>query len=78
VVCVVVNDGCLTAIRILQDKHYGGRRFAVDLRNPDFAAYARAFGALGFTVPRPQDLAPVLRRALRARRPALLDLRYTP
>jgi acetolactate synthase-1/2/3 large subunit len=78
VVCVVVNDGCLTAIRILQDKHYAGRRFAVDLRNPDFAAYARAFGALGFTVRRPQDLAPALRRALLARRPALLDLRYTP
>lgn len=78
VVCVVVNDGCLTAIRILQDKHYAGRRFAVNLRNPDFAAYARAFGALGVTVRRPQELGPALRRALRARRPALLDLRYTP
>ena len=78
VVCLVVNDGCLTAIRILQDKHYAGRRFAVDIKNPDFAAYARAFGALGRTVRRPQDLAPALRRALRARRPALLDLRYTP
>ena len=78
VVCVVVNDGCLTAIRILQDKHYAGRRFAVGLRNPDFAAYARAFGALGLTVRRPNDLAPALHRALRARRPALVDLRYTP
>ena len=78
VVCVVVNDGSLTAIRTLQDKHYGGRRFAVDLTNPDFAGYARAFGALGLTVRRPADLAPALRRALGARRPAILDLRYTP
>ena len=77
VVSLVVNDGSLTAIRILQDKHYG-RRFAVDLRNPDFAALARAFGAQGLVVRRPRELAPALRRALRARRPALLDLRYTP
>jgi acetolactate synthase-1/2/3 large subunit len=62
---------------MLQDKHYG-RRFAVDLKNPDFAAYARAFGAQGLVVRRPADLAPALRRALQARRPALLDLRYTP
>ncbi len=78
VVCLVVNDGCLTAIGTLQDQRYRGRRFAVDLKNPDFAAYARAFGALGFTVRRPQELRPALDRALRARRPALLDLRYTP
>jgi len=78
VICLVVNDGSLTAIRILQDKHYAGRRFAVDLRHPNFAAYARAFGALGVTVRRPEGLAPALRRALRSRRPAVLDLRYTP
>ena len=78
VVCLVINDGSLTAIRILQDKHYAGRRFAVDLKNPDFAEYARAFGALGLRVRRPQQLAPALRRALRSRRPAVLDLRYTP
>ncbi|HYL79168.1 MAG TPA: thiamine pyrophosphate-binding protein [Candidatus Acidoferrum sp.] len=77
VVCLVVNDGSLTAIRILQDKHYG-RRFAVDLKNPDFAAFARACGAQGLVVRRPRELAPALRGALRARRPALLDLRYTP
>jgi acetolactate synthase-1/2/3 large subunit len=78
VVCVLVNDGALTAIRILQDKHYGGRRFAVDLKNPDFLTFARAFGALGLAVHRPTELGPALRRALRARRPALIDLRYIP
>lgn len=77
VVSLVVNDGSLTAIRMLQDKHYG-RRFAVDLKNPDFAAFARAFGAQGLVVRRPAELAPALRRALGARRPALIDLRYTP
>lgn len=78
VVCLVVNDGSLTAIRVLQDKHYAGRRFAVDLRNPDFAAYARAFGALGLTVRGPSELRPALRVALRGGRPAVLDLRYVP
>ena len=33
-----------------QERHYPGRVVGTDLVNPDFAAYARAFGAHGETV----------------------------
>ncbi|KAB2842842.1 MAG: thiamine pyrophosphate-binding protein, partial [Burkholderiales bacterium] len=46
--------------------------------NPDFAAYARAFGAVGETVSRTEDFAPALERALAAGRPALLALQLDP
>ena len=35
-----------------QERHFPGRVVGTDLVNPDFAAYARAFGAHGETVER--------------------------
>jgi acetolactate synthase-1/2/3 large subunit len=49
-----------------------------ELVNPDFAAYARSFGALGEAVERTEDFADAFERALGARRPALLSLRVEP
>ena len=43
-----------------------GRVYGTDLRNPDFAAYARAFGAHGETVERTADFAPAFERAWNA------------
>ena len=37
-------------IRMHQEREYPGRVSATQLRNPDFAAYARAFGGHGETV----------------------------
>ncbi len=45
VVVVLVNDNCLTLIRATQERRYGSRFIGVDLRNPDFGALARSFGA---------------------------------
>jgi acetolactate synthase-1/2/3 large subunit len=45
------------------------------LSNPDFVAYARAFGAHGELVETTEQFAPALDRALAAGRPALLELR---
>jgi acetolactate synthase-1/2/3 large subunit len=61
-----------------QERHYPGRVVGTDLRNPDFAAYARAFGAHGETVERTEEFAQALERALAAGRPALLELRIDP
>jgi thiamine pyrophosphate-dependent acetolactate synthase large subunit-like protein len=44
VVIVVVNDGGLTLIRNVQDRLFAGRRYAVDMENPDFCALAAAYG----------------------------------
>jgi acetolactate synthase-1/2/3 large subunit len=44
VVVVLVNDNSLTLIRATQQRRYESRFIGVDLLNPDFAAFARAFG----------------------------------
>ncbi|HEX5505763.1 MAG TPA: thiamine pyrophosphate-binding protein [Thermomicrobiales bacterium] len=75
VVCVVCNDRGYNAMRRHQRLRYGDDRvIASDLATPDFAAFARSFGALGLTLDSPTDLGPALREALAAGRPAVLDL----
>jgi acetolactate synthase I/II/III large subunit len=74
VVLVVFNDQGLGNERAFQQAHYGGRLFAVDYRNPDFAALARSFGAHGEQVSKPQELKGALQRALASGKPALVEV----
>jgi acetolactate synthase-1/2/3 large subunit len=74
VVSIVCNDRGYEAMRRHQRKRPGGRVFASDLVTPDFAALARSFGALGFSLQSPDELGPALREALAAKRPAVIDL----
>jgi acetolactate synthase-1/2/3 large subunit len=78
VVTIVVNNGMYGTIRMHQERHYPGRVVATDLVNPDFAAYAKAFGAHGEKVERTIDFAPAFERALASGKPALIDLRLDP
>jgi acetolactate synthase-1/2/3 large subunit len=78
IVVLVVNNGMLGTIRMHQERLYPGRVVGTDLANPDFAAYAAAFGAHGETVERTADFPDALERTLEAGRPALLDLRVDP
>ena len=55
-----------------QERMFPGRVVGTDLVNPDFAAFARAFGAHGETVERTDEFAAALERALAAGRPAVL------
>jgi acetolactate synthase-1/2/3 large subunit len=77
-VALVVNNGLYGTIRMHQEREYPGRVFGTSLRNPDFAAYARAFGAHGETVERTEDFAPAFARAQAAGKPALVELRIDP
>jgi acetolactate synthase-1/2/3 large subunit len=74
VVVVVVNDAGLTLIRHVQDREYGGRRFAVDLKNPEFAALARAYGIAAERVTDPTAAAAAVGAALQRGEPALIEL----
>ena len=78
IVVLVVNNGMLATIRMHQERTYPGRPSATDLTNPDFAAYARAFGGFGATVERTEDFAPAFEQALAAGVPAVLELRVDP
>jgi len=78
VIVLLVNNGMYGTIRMHQERHYPGRVVGTDLVNPDFVAYARAFGAHGALVTRTEDFAPALEQALAAGGPALLELRVDP
>ena len=50
IVVVLIDNGIYGTIRMHQEREFPGRAIASNLRNPDFAAYARAFGGHGETV----------------------------
>src|SRR4029077_6566240 len=60
VIILVADNGMYGTIRMHQERHYPGRVVATTLRNPDFAAYARAFGGYGATVEKTADFLPPL------------------
>ncbi|WP_296817830.1 thiamine pyrophosphate-binding protein [Brevundimonas sp.] len=74
VVFVVVDNGTYGTIRMHQERDYPARVSGTDLKNPDFVAYAEAFGVAGIRVDRTEDFAAALDQALDAGRPALIHL----
>jgi acetolactate synthase-1/2/3 large subunit len=78
IVVLVVDNGMYGTIRMHQERQFPGRVVGTDLVNPDFAAYARAFGAHGATVERTGDFPAALERALAAGVPAVVTLRIDP
>jgi acetolactate synthase I/II/III large subunit len=77
VIVLVVNNGVYGTIRMHQERHYPGRVHGTALKNPDFAAFARSFGASGELVETTEQFPPALDRALSAGRPALIELRLS-
>jgi acetolactate synthase-1/2/3 large subunit len=78
VVVLIANNGMFATIRMHQERQYPGRTVGTSVVNPDFAALARSFGADGATVTRSEDFEGVLRRALAADRPFVIDLKIDP
>ena len=74
VVTVVVDNGSYGTIRAHQERRYPGRVIGTELRNPDFVAYARAFGAWAQRVERTQDFPAAFAAARAAESPALIHL----
>jgi acetolactate synthase-1/2/3 large subunit len=77
-VTIVVDNGLYGTIRMHQEREYPGRIVATQLRNPDFAAYARAFGGHGATVEKTEDFAPAFEAATRSGQPSILHLKVDP
>ncbi len=77
-VVIIVDNGLYGTIRMHQERHYPGRVVATALKNPDFAAYARAFGGHGATVESTADFAGAFETARASGRPAILHLRVDP
>ena len=74
VVAVVFNDQAYGNVRRGQKELFGGRLIASDLHNPDFAKFVESFGMEYYKADSPQTLAPALRTALEAGRPAFIEV----
>jgi acetolactate synthase I/II/III large subunit len=78
VIVVLIDNGVYGSIRMHQEREYPGRIVGTQLRNPDFAAYARAFGGHGETVEETAEFLPALERALKSGLPSILHVKIDP
>lgn len=78
IIVVLVNNGMYGTIRMHQEREYPARISGTMLTNPDFAAYARAFGGHGETVERTEDFAAAFKRAQAANKPAIIEIKLDP
>jgi acetolactate synthase-1/2/3 large subunit len=78
IITIIVDNGMYGTIRMHQEKFYPGRVSATHLQNPDFAAYAQAFGGHGERVEKTADFAGAFDRALKSNKPAILHLITDP
>jgi acetolactate synthase I/II/III large subunit len=73
-IILLVNNGSLGTIRAHQERRYPGRVSGTDLRNPDFPALARAYGAHGETIRSSAELPAAFQRAQASGTAALIEL----
>jgi acetolactate synthase I/II/III large subunit len=78
IIVLVVDNGMYGTIRMHQERAFPERVVATNLVNPDFAAYASAFGAYGETVRRTDEFPAAFERALASGIPAVLSLAVDP
>jgi acetolactate synthase-1/2/3 large subunit len=77
-IVIVVDNAMYGTIRAHQERSYPDRIEATKLVNPDFAAFARAFGGHGETVERTEEFLPAFERARSSGKPAILHLKVDP
>jgi len=74
-VLIISDNGAYGTIRMHQEKHFPERVSATDLCNPDFAALARNFGAVGIAVEDSSQIEAALRTALASGQAAVISVR---
>jgi acetolactate synthase-1/2/3 large subunit len=78
IIVIIADNGIYGTIRMHQERDYPGRVSGTFLKNPDFCAYARAFGGFGATVERTADFADAFKAAQHSRKPAIIHVRIDP
>jgi acetolactate synthase-1/2/3 large subunit len=78
IVTIIANNGMYGTIRAHQEREYPRRIVGTTLVNPDFAAYARSFGAEGYTIEATVDFAPAFSAALASSKPSVIELKLDP
>ncbi len=78
IVVIICDNGIYGTIRMHQEREYPGRIIATALRNPDFAAYAAAFGGFGVAVENTKDFPAAFAAARQSKRPSIIHLKIDP
>jgi acetolactate synthase-1/2/3 large subunit len=74
----ILNNGFLGMVRQWQELFYHRRYSHTKMLNPDFAKVAEAYGAVGITVEKPEDVRPAIDRAIATPNCVVLDFRVEP
>ncbi len=73
-VAMVFNNSSYGASRHDQKVKYGEHYIGTELHNPDFVKLAESFGAVGLRADSPEEMGPMLRKALTIDKPVLLEV----
>ena len=74
IVVIVMNNGVLGMVRQWQRLFYDGRYSNTGInRKTDYVKLAHAFGASGFRIAHRADIKPVLQKALKLKKPCIID-----
>ncbi len=71
----IINNGYMGMVRQWQELFYGKRYSKSSLENPNFATIAEAFGAVGITVDKKQDVPTAIEKMLAETKPCVVDFR---
>jgi len=74
VILVLINDNCLTLIKAIQERRYESRFLGVDLQNPDFGHFTKAFGVAYWRADTDPAFEKALHEALDLKQPALIEV----
>jgi acetolactate synthase I/II/III large subunit len=77
-VVIVYDNGLYGTIRMHQEREYPGRVIATELHNPDFVAYALAFGGFGVKVEKTADFPAAFEAARKSGKPSIIQLKVDP
>ncbi|MCQ2409383.1 MAG: sulfoacetaldehyde acetyltransferase [Clostridia bacterium] len=72
-ICCVFHNTAWCAEKKNQIDFYNNRFIGVDIEAPNFAAVAESMGALGINVSKPEDVAPAIKKAIAANKPAVIE-----
>jgi acetolactate synthase-1/2/3 large subunit len=77
-IILLFNNAMYGTIRMHQERRFPGRISGTALKNPDFPALARAYGAFAAQVARTEEFAPAFEEAIAARKAAVIELVMDP
>ena len=73
-VSIVLNNRCHGAEKAQQQRLFDGKYIGVDLESPRFDKLAEVYGAKGYYVERPEDIADTVRDALAQNGPSVVEI----